>query len=185
MEDHLKELLYKYTLLNAVKHKGQAQSGAIVGAIMGSHPEFRSESKKVKKLATETVDIVNSLSLEEQNLEIEKKGFQERIKDKKPEEKGLIDLPHVEGKVVLRFAPNPSGPLHIGHARAAILNQEYVKRYHGKLILRLEDTDPRRIDSEAYQMIEEDLTWLGVKWDEKIIQSNRIPIYHQYAEKTH
>jgi len=85
--------------------------------------------------------------------------------------------------VVLRFAPNPSGPLHIGHARAAILNQEYVNRYGGKLILRVEDTDPRRVDPDAYQMIPEDLKWLGVQWQEEYIQSDRIEIYHEYARK--
>ncbi len=183
MEDHLKELLYNYAILNAIKHRGHAQSGAVVGVIMASHPEFRSEAQKIVKLATEIVEKVNSLTLEEQKLELEKKGIMETVKERKTEKKGLIDLPHVEGEVVLRFAPNPSGPLHIGHARAAILNQEYVKRYGGKLILRLEDTDPRRIDPKAYQMIEEDLTWLGVEWHEKIIQSNRITLYHQYAEK--
>ena len=106
------------------------------------------------------------------------------MKEKKPvEEKGLVDLPDVKGKVVLRFAPNPSGPLHIGHARAAVLNKEYVKRYGGKLILRVEDTDPRRVDPNAYQMMEEDLKWLDVEWAEKYVQSDRIEIYYEYAEK--
>jgi glutamyl-tRNA synthetase len=183
MEDQLKKLIYKYSLLNAVKHKGHAQHGAVVGVIMGSHPEFRNEAQKVIKLTAEIIETVNSMTLEEQNLEMKNKGIHETIKKRKTEEKGLVDLPHVEGEVVLRFAPNPSGPLHIGHARAAILNHEYIKRYGGKLILRLEDTDPRRVDPKAYQMIEDDLTWLGVKWDEKIIQSSRITLYHQYAEK--
>ncbi len=183
MDDQLKKLIYKYTLLNAVKHKGHAQSGAVVGVIMASHPEFRNEAQKVIKLTAEIIEEVNSLSLKDQNLEMENKGIHEIVEEKKTEEKGLVDLPQVKGEVVLRFAPNPSGPLHIGHSRAAILNHEYIKRYGGKLILRLEDTDPRRVDPKAYQMIEEDLTWLGVKWDEKIIQSNRIIIYHQYAEK--
>ncbi len=183
MRDHLKELLYNYALLNAIKHKGHAQRGAVVGVIMASHPEFRSEAQKVMKFTAEIIEAVNSMTLEEQNLEMKNKGIIDTIKVRKTVEKGLVDLPCVEGKVVLRFAPNPSGPLHIGHARAAILNQEYVKRYGGKLILRLEDTDPRRIDPKAYQMIEEDLSWLGVKWDEKIIQSDRITLYHHYAEK--
>jgi glutamyl-tRNA synthetase len=183
MEDQLKKLIYKYALLNAVKHKGHAQRGAVVGVIMASHPEFRSEAQKVIKLTTEIIEEVNSLTLKDQNIEMKNKGIHEIVKERKTEEKGLVDLPHVEGEVVLRFAPNPSGPLHIGHARAAFLNHEYFKRYGGKLILRLEDTDPRRVDPKAYQMIEEDLTWLGVKWDEKIIQSNRINLYHQYAEK--
>jgi glutamyl-tRNA synthetase len=178
----LKDLIYKYALTNAVKHKGKAQPGAVIGIIMGSHPEFRSEAREVSKLAGEIVGKVNSMDPETQTSELEKLGGLVE-KEKKVEEKGLSDLPDVEGKVVLRFAPNPSGPLHIGHARAAILNNKYVKRYGGKLILRIEDTDPRRVDPDAYEMIEEDLDWLGVKIDEKVIQSDRLPTYYEYAEK--
>lgn len=179
---NLKDLIYKYALTNAVKHKGKAQPGAVIGIIMSSHPEFRSEAKEVSKLAGKIVGEVNSMGLETQTSELEKLGglIEE---EKKIEEKGLSDLPDVEGEVVLRFAPNPSGPLHIGHARAAVLNNEYVKRYGGKLILRIEDTDPRRVDPDAYEMIDEDLEWLGVKIDEKVIQSDRLPIYYEYAEK--
>lgn len=183
MEDQVKELLYKYALLNAVKHKGEAQSGAVVGVVMGSHPELRKKAQIIVDGAAEVVRKVNSLSIAEQRVELEKLGVQEEVPRKKAEERGLADLPGVEGEVILRFAPNPSGPLHIGHARAAILNQEYVKRYGGQLILRVEDTDPRRVDPQAYQMMEEDMTWLGVEWQEKIIQSDRIPIYYDYAEK--
>ncbi len=178
----LKDLIYKYALTNAVKHKGKAQPGAVIGIIMGSHPEFRSEAKEVSKLAGKIVGEVNSMDLETQTSELEKLGGLVK-EEKKVEEKGLSDLPDVKGEVTLRFAPNPSGPLHIGHARAAVLNNEYVKRYGGKLILRIEDTDPRRVDPDAYEMIEEDLEWLGVKIDEKVIQSDRLPIYYEYAEK--
>lgn len=181
MEEQLKELLFKYALLNAVQHKGHAQSGAVIGVIMASHPEYRGEASKVAEFAKEIVGKINSMTLNEQNSEIQRRGIQTSIKKKKTENKKLIDLPNVSGEVVLRFAPNPSGPLHIGHARAAILNQKYVERYGGKLILRIEDTDPRRVDSEAYQMIEDDLKWLGVKWHEKVVQSDRIELYHKYA----
>lgn len=181
--DDTEKLIYKYALLNAVKHKGSAQSGAVVGVIMGSHPELRKESKKIVSLAAEITGQVNSLSLDEQKQELEKLGVKETKKEKKQEKSGLADLPNVDGEVVLRFAPNPSGPLHIGHARAAILNQEYVTRYGGKLILRMEDTDPRRVDPDAYQMIPEDLEWMGVKWQDQYIQSDRMEIYHQYARE--
>jgi len=178
----LKDLIYKYALTNAVKHKGKAQPGAVIGIIMGSHPEFRSDAKEVSKLAGKIVGEVNSMDLETQTSELEKLGglIEE---EKKVEEKGLSELPDVKGEVILRFAPNPSGPLHIGHARAAVLNNEYLKKYGGKLILRIEDTDPRRVDPDAYEMIEEDLEWLGVKIDEKVIQSDRLPIYYEHAEK--
>jgi glutamyl-tRNA synthetase len=181
--DDTEKLIYKYALLNAVKHKGSAQNGAVVGVIMGSHPELRKDSKKIVGLTAEITGQVNALSLDDQKLELEKFGVQETRKEKKQEKGGLADLPHVNGEVVLRFAPNPSGPLHIGHARAAILNQEYVTRYGGKLILRVEDTDPRRVDPDAYQMIPEDLRWMGVEWQEEYIQSDRIEVYHEYARK--
>ena len=159
MED-TEKLIYKYALLNAVQHKGSAQSGAVVGVIMGSHPELRKDAQKIVKLAAEMVNKVNSLTWDVQKSELEKMGVQKTVKKKKQEKEGLVDLPNVGDQVVLRFAPNPSGPLHIGHARAAILNQEYVNRYDGRLILRVEDTDPRRVESDAYQMIPEDLEWL-------------------------
>lgn len=85
--------------------------------------------------------------------------------------------------IVLRFAPNPSGPLHIGHSRAAVPNAEYVKRHKGKLILRIEDTDPKRVYEPAYEMIPEDLEWLGIKADEVIYQSDRFEIYYDYARQ--
>lgn len=89
----------------------------------------------------------------------------------------LDDL--ITEKPVVRFAPNPSGYLHIGHARAAILNDEIAKQYNGKMILRIEDTDPKRVDIESYETIEEDLKWLNINWSEKIIQSDRLKIYEQ------
>ncbi len=178
----LEKLVKKQALINAAKHGGQAQPGAVIGMIMSGHPEYRKQAKDVSRLTGQIVGQVNGMSPEAQKEELESLGG--FVEEKKPEQvKGLADLPEVDGEVVLRFAPNPSGPLHIGHARAAVLNQEYRKRYGGKLILRIEDTDPRRVDPEAYQMIEEDLTWLGVKWDEKIIQSDRMEIYYQHAEE--
>lgn len=180
--ENLKELACKYALQNAVKHKGKAQNGAVIGLIMSSHPEFRKEAKEVSETVGEVVAKINSISHGEQKKELEKWGGMV-VEEKKAEEKGLADLPDVKGEVFLRFAPNPSGPLHIGHARAAILNNEYVKKYGGKLILRIEDTDPRRVYPEAYKMIDEDLTWMDVKIDEKFIQSDRIPIYYEYAQR--
>ena len=177
----LEEIVYKHALINAVKHGGKATNGAVIGSIMAGNPEYRSKAKDVAKVAAQILLKVNAMDPDNQKSELDKYGG---LAEKKPvKEKGLTDLPNVNGEVVLRFAPNPSGPLHIGHARAAILNNEYIKRYGGKLILRIEDTDPRRVDPESYHMMEEDLKWLEVEWQEKYIQSSRIEIYYQYAEK--
>jgi len=178
--EKLEELVRKQALINAAKHGGQAQPGAVIGMIMSGHPEYRKQAKDVSKLAGQITAQVNQLAPEAQKEELDNLGgYQEKKKEEKV--KGLADLPGAEGEVVLRFAPNPSGPLHIGHARAAVLNQEYSKRYQGKLILRVEDTDPRRVDPSAYQMIPEDLKWMGVEWDEEFIQSDRMEIYYEHA----
>ena len=102
-------------------------------------------------------------------------------KPSKPKEIVEKELPPLENsdKVVLRFAPGPSGPLHLGHTRALVLNNYYRNRYNGKLILRLEDTNPNAIDSEAYEMIQSDMDWLDINPDEVIIQSDRIEIYYE------
>ena len=178
----VEDLVYRYALMNAVKHKGKANPGAVMGAVMSNEPELRKRAPEVKEAVQAAVEKVNSLKPEEQQSEMERLGLEIRERKQKKRQ-GLRNLPDVKGEVVLRFAPNPSGPLHIGHARAAILNHEYARRYDGKLILRIEDTDPRRVDPEAYDMIPSDLEWLGVEWDETIIQSDRMEIYYEYTER--
>lgn len=92
----------------------------------------------------------------------------------------------------VRFAPSPTGHLHIGNARAAILNWVYARHAGGKYILRIEDTDIERSTVESEQSILQDLRWLGLEWDEgpevggdfgPYRQSERLPIYRQYTEK--
>ncbi len=175
--EEIKEIIYKYAVKNAYDY-GKADEKAVLGKIFAERKELRSRAKEIIPIVKEVVDEVNRLPKEK--IEEEVKRFKYVAKKV---EKGLKDLPNADKGVVMRFAPNPSGPLHIGHARAAILNDEYVKRYKGRLILRIEDTDPARILPEAYEMIEEDLAWLGVKYHEKVIQSDRLNIYYEYARK--
>lgn len=182
--DELEKIIYKYALLNAVKHKGSANPGAVMGAIMSNKVDLRKDAKKIGSISANIVTEVNDLSVEEQEQKILDLGIEVKNDDKpKKKEEGLADLLGSHEGVVMRFAPNPSGPLHIGHARAAVPNEEYTKRYDGKLILRIEDTDPKRIYIPAYDMIQEDLEWLGIDVDEICYQSDRFSIYYEYAEK--
>lgn len=176
----LEEIVYKHALLNAAKHKGSANPGAVIGSIMSQEPDLRSKAKEIGPMAGKIVAKVNSLSLDEQKEEMEKFNLEVKTQ-KQVKEVGLQELPGTHENIVLRFAPNPSGPLHIGHTRAAVPNAEYVKRHNGKLILRIEDTDPKRVFEPAYEMIPEDLEWLGIHPDEIVYQSDRFEIYYDYA----
>ena len=119
----LEEIVYKHALLNAAKHKGSANPGAVMGSIMANEPELRSRAKEIGPLAGKIVAQVNNLSAEEQASEMEK--YHVEVQEKKQvKEVGLQELPGTHENIVLRFAPNPSGPLHIGHSRAAVPNAE-------------------------------------------------------------
>jgi glutamyl-tRNA synthetase len=186
-DDELKELIRKTALLNAVKHDGKAQAGPVIGKILGEKAELRTKVKELSKLVNVVLKEVNNLSLSQQQQLIEKTWPETLVKEKAEEEKRLPPLPNVKEhtQVVTRFSPNPDCVLHLGSARAIILCHEYARVYKGKFILRFEDTDPKvkRPVLEFYDKIREDLAWLGCAADEEFIQSDRISIYYEYAER--
>ncbi|MDD5730213.1 MAG: glutamate--tRNA ligase [Candidatus Omnitrophica bacterium] len=83
----------------------------------------------------------------------------------------------------VRFAPSPTGNLHIGGARTALFNWLYAKAKKGQFVLRIEDTDKLRSKKEYLDEILYSLDWLGFKWDEIYYQSQRFDIYRDYAKK--
>ncbi|MDH5786697.1 MAG: glutamate--tRNA ligase [Candidatus Bathyarchaeota archaeon] len=183
----LRENIRKIALLNAVKHDGKAQTGPVIGKILGEKPEFRTKTKELSALVNDVIREINNLSLNEQKDIIEEKWPESLKKEKVEEEKRLPPLPNVEkyAQVITRFSPNPDCVLHLGSARAIILCHEYARMYNGKFLLRFEDTDPKlkKPVPEFYDRIREDLIWLGCKTDEEYIQSDRVPLYYEYAEK--
>jgi glutamyl-tRNA synthetase len=183
----LKETIRKAALLNAVQHGGKAQAGPIIGKILGEKAELRPKSKEVATLINGMLAIVNAMSAAQQKLLVEKEWPEALKKEKVEEEKKLPPLPNTSKytQIVTRFSPNPDCVLHLGSARAIILSHEYARLYNGKFILRFEDTDPKvkRPSLVFYDKIREDMKWLGCKVDEEYIQSDRLPIYYEYAEK--
>jgi len=86
--------------------------------------------------------------------------------------------------IKVRFAPSPTGSLHLGSARTALFNFLFAKNKNGKFVLRVEDSDRERSSKELVSEILKDLRWLGLQWDEApYFQSERINIYKKYAEK--
>jgi glutamyl-tRNA synthetase len=186
MPEDLDILLRKYVLQNAVKYGGKPQAGTVISRIMGEYPELRSEGRKISVLTNTIVNEVSKLSPEKQREELARiapRLLEELSETHEHVKAGLPALEGAENGVVMRFAPNPSGPLHLGHARAALLNDAYVRRYGGKYILRIEDTDPRRVDPDAYTTVREDCAWLDLVIDEIVFQSDRLETYYEYARK--
>ena len=85
--------------------------------------------------------------------------------------------------VITRFAPSPTGFLHIGNVRAALMNYLIAKKNNGIFILRIDDTDQERSKQEYVEAIKRDLDWLGLKWDRIEYQSSRLDLYNTASNK--
>lgn len=86
-------------------------------------------------------------------------------------------------KVITRFAPSPTGKLHVGNTRTALINFLYAKKHDGEFILRIDDTDLARSTDEYKEAIINDLNWLGLNWDITFKQSSRIDYYNEAKMK--
>ncbi|MEM2109575.1 MAG: glutamate--tRNA ligase [Candidatus Odinarchaeota archaeon] len=177
-----------YTLENALKFDGKANPKAVLGKILSEFPHLKTEIENLMKRINETVEHVNSMSLDKQREEFNKIAGGEPTKSKHKEEKQLPQLPNVEkySKIIMRLAPYPSGPLHIGNLRMVILNDEYVKKYRGELYLIYDDTigsEEKVILPEAYDYIREGLDWLNVKVDKVFYKSERLNIFYEWCRR--
>src|SRR4051812_1990322 len=85
--------------------------------------------------------------------------------------------------VRVRFAPSPTGFLHIGGGRTALFYWMYARSQEGKFFFRIEDTDKQRSEEEYLKEILDSMKWLGLNWDEYYKQSERFDIYRQHAQK--
>ncbi len=169
-----------YALKNALAHDGVAMQGPVISSLFNEGLKPGEVGKHAKKIS-EIILEINSLSKEKQEKEFEK--FEKKVHEREVRE-GLEELPDVpKSGVVMRFAPSPSGPYHIGHAMTACMSFLYVKKYKGKLYVRIEDTNPENIYPPAYKMIKQESDWLFDKIAKVIIQSERMEIYYDYAEK--
>ncbi len=188
MRSEIHDLIRKFALQNAIRHKGKAKVQPVIGKVLANRQELRERLDELSEEIREIVETVNSMSISEQR-KVLKKSWPELLEERKVKEadRVLPPLPNVENydQVVTRFSPNPDCVLHLGSARAVILSHDYAEKYGGRFLLRFEDTDPKGKSPglEFYEAIRKDLSWLRCEPDEEFIQSDRLPIYYDLARK--
>src|SRR3989344_859726 len=176
----LEKKIRAYALKNALTHNGKAMQGSVISGLFAEglkKQDIGKHAKQVSKIVSE----INRLSIENQQKEFE--SLKKLVSEREIRE-GLPELPDVpKSGVVMRSAPSASGALHVLHAINASLSYDFVKKYGGKMIVRIEDTNPENIDPLAYKLITSDAKWLFNGEAEIYIQSDRMNLYYEYAEK--
>ncbi|HII17984.1 MAG TPA: glutamate--tRNA ligase, partial [Candidatus Poseidoniaceae archaeon] len=155
-------------LQNAVEYAGQAVAGSVVGRIMGMRADLRPHGRVLAPAIATAVAEANAFVAEEglEAAQEELASLAPELLESRPKAERRVGLPDLEGakegEVVLRFAPNPNGPLSFGHARGLVINGAYAERYKGILILGFDDTDTvvKPPMPEAYDTIQQETEWL-------------------------
>src|ERR1700694_5139739 len=99
-------------------------------------------------------------------------------------ERRMLSFPSMESIIRTRFAPSPTGYLHLGGARTALFNWAYARRHGGTFVLRVEDTDLERSTQQSEQAIFDAMQWLGLDYDEgPFFQMKRLDRYKQIGEQ--
>ena len=192
LRDRIERAAEEHALFNALKHDADADAGAIMGPLMGDHPEFREHGGEVPGIVEPVVAAVNELSpsaRRERLAELAPALVDELAaeEDADGEEPSLPPLPGADDveQVRMRCAPNPNGPWHIGSARMPAVIGSYKDHYDGWFCVRFDDTDPetKRPMLDAYDWILEDLAYLGFEADEVVRASDRLELYYDHARE--
>tara|TARA_B100001765_G_C19505102_1_gene342122 strand:- start:1452 stop:3149 length:1698 start_codon:yes stop_codon:yes gene_type:complete len=172
-------------LLNAIQHNGEAELGAVINKMIAEDSTLKSD---IKQLISEIKPILNQINSMSQNEQI--KNFQKdfpntKTSTKKDEKFSLPDLPNFATyeQIITRFSPNPNGYLHIGHVKAFRLNARYADQHSGKFLLRFDDTNPNVVDDAFYTIIEDNLAWMGFKFDKISYSSDYLPQIYEITKK--
>ncbi|MFH0973632.1 MAG: glutamate--tRNA ligase [Candidatus Micrarchaeota archaeon] len=181
MNDDLKEIVRKHALKNAADY-GKAAAGSVASKVFAEAPEAKRDVKATMKLVNEEVTRANALSKSEVEKELAKHSFVEKKEASESEKRFRLEGA-VEGGVVTRFLPEPNGPAHIGHAKAAWLSAEAARQWKGKCLLRWDDTNPEKEKREFADAIRADLRWLGLEFARESFTSDLMPKLYEFAEK--
>ncbi|MCI4334822.1 MAG: glutamate--tRNA ligase [Thermoplasmata archaeon] len=188
MTDELELRVRRLALTNALEHEGSARPGPVLARLLATDPALRPRSGELGSLVARVVAEVGALSAESRAGELARLGGP--AANERPAGTDRPELPPlpgaIPGSVVLRLAPFPNGALHIGSARMLYVNDEYRRRYAGKLYLVFDDTigsAEKRVDPAMFDIIRHDLDIAGVPPDEVYYKSDRIPRFYPWARR--
>ena len=185
MDENLKNSARKYALQNAVRYKGKANAGAVIGKVLAENHDLKEKAKEISKEIIKIVSEINKLSLEKQEKKLQEIAPELLEKKEEAKEKDIFGFIEIRDgqKVVTAFPPEPSKYPHIGHAKAIIVNYELAKRHNGIFYLRFEDTNPELADEEFYKIHLDNYQWLGIKPDKIEYASDYMEEFYKHAEK--
>lgn len=187
VDEGTRDIIKIIVLKNAIQYGGKARTEIVISKTIAQRPDLRNNLKILIPEIKVSVQKINSLTLNEQKVLFAQIAPHEPPPDKKVIRDRDTNLPALQdaeiGNVMTRFPPEPNGYPHLGHAKAAIIDEEYARRYNGKLILRFDDTNPLNEKSEYYDAIREGLEWLGIEPDIVKNTSDDIQLLCNYGKK--
>ncbi len=188
LDEEVERRLRRLALDNAVRHDGVARAGPLVSRLLATDPSLRARASELETVAQRIAREVSATARSDQATELAQLGGPPAAGSRLTAEAAeLPPLPGaVAGRVVLRLAPFPSGALHIGHARMIFVNDEYRRRYDGKLLLVFDDTvgsEEKRVETGFFDLILRDLERSGVTPDATYYKSDRLAHHYDWADR--
>lgn len=190
-DSEFENFVFEQALENAVNYSGKSNPKALIGKCVPKFPEMKEDMAHFMNEINNIVEQVNEMNLDEQReklLEINPDFFkqkeQKKEDNKNQKSDGLPNLSDAENGVVVRMEPAPSGYMHLGHLFPIVANYETKRKYGGKFIVRIADTNPDNINIENYDKVIEDINWICENdIDEIFYQSDRLPLYYKYIRQ--
>ncbi len=175
-----REDLIRGLILAGLEKYNQVNEQTILGKLIAAEPEVKKEIPETRKKIAAIIKECQKLAPTERKKELVKYEAQLPTFAPRGREDELPELKKASS-YAFRFEPSPTGPLHIGHTIILLLNAEYAKKYKGKLVVRIADTNPEDIYEPAYNMIIKDAEWITQQKVTPVIQSSCMDDYYLHA----
>ena len=184
--DDLSRVIRKYALKNAAEH-GSARESTVLAKVLSVDPSLK---KDMKTLAMQVASVVKEINaMDKDSLQRAYAEYEDEF-EKEHSERAAKSAEHsfyvegaVEGSFKTRFAPEPSGYMHIGHAKAAFIEKELARIYKGSVSLYFDDTNPAKERQEFVDSLKKDAKWLGISFSDEYYASDNIEYEYKCAEK--